>query len=241
MINTNYIYYTYIIGEFKAYPEPVAVKLRRAVYYHNIDLQPNNALKYYRQALEVAEQIGMDPFSDEILGVKIRVAFMMEKTQDYDRAINVLEMVFSDCLRWIEKLGDKPGNEGKRTRVLGKTVALSVKLAELYSSNLIDNIEAAEEKLTYSVVAVLKEKKRREEEGVKDGEGEWITDEEIGASMEGEEEFFIFYPFLLLPLFILIYPNILQTRGNSLTPNPHPPLLFPQPSEPTTKLATTTT
>lgn len=162
----------------------MAAKLRRALFYTNIDLQPNNAVKYYRQALEVADEMGLDPFSDEIIGVKIQVAFLMEKLKQYEKAIEVLEIVHADCLRWIEELGGKEGNEGKRSRVLGKTVGISVKLGELYSSNQIDDTEAAEKKLIYSVTAVLKEKKRREEEGVKEGEGPWMSDEEVGAALE---------------------------------------------------------
>ena len=58
LIYINYIYRVYIIGDFAAYPEPVAAKLRRALYYTNIDLQPKNAIKYYRQALALADEIG---------------------------------------------------------------------------------------------------------------------------------------------------------------------------------------
>lgn len=196
----------------------MAAKLRRALFFTNIDLQPNNAMKYYRQALEVAEEMGIDPFSDEILGVKIKLALMLEKILEYQRAIDVLEIVFADCLRWIDQLGGKPGNEGKRTRVLGKTVGLSVKLGELYSSNLIDNVEAAEEKLMYSVTAVLKEKKRREEEGVKEGEGPWMTDEEVGAALECEKKDLPVPPY---------------EAPNGVPPSPsskHPPNLFNNPN-----------
>ncbi len=68
----------------------------------------------------------MDPFSDEILGVKIQLAALMEKIQQYQKAIDVLEIVRRDCLEWIDKRGSEPGNEGKRTRILGKTVGISV-------------------------------------------------------------------------------------------------------------------
>jgi hypothetical protein len=71
LVYTNYIYNSYIIGAFSKFPEPVAQKLRRALYYTNISLSPKEAVKYYGQALAVADELGMDPFSDEILGVKI--------------------------------------------------------------------------------------------------------------------------------------------------------------------------
>ncbi|KAI9760356.1 MAG: hypothetical protein M1835_000189 [Candelina submexicana] len=184
LIYTNYIYNTYIIGAFHKFPEPVAQRLRRALYYTNISLSPPDALKYYRQALTVADELGMDPFSDEILGVKFQIVALMEKSNQYQKAIDVLELVRRDCLKWIELLGEKPGNEGKRTRILGKQVGISVKLGDLYSGEYIQEREKAEEAFVWAVETVLKEKKRREEQGVKEGEGDWMTDEEIGASLE---------------------------------------------------------
>lgn len=185
LVYTNYIYQVYIIGDFKAYPEPVAAKLRRALYYTNIDVQPKNALKYYKQALDLANEMGLDPFSDAMLGAKIQVATLFEKIHQYHKAIEVLELVRGDCLKWMEKLGGKEGNEGKRTRVLGKTIAISVKLGEHYANEQVRDQEAAEEKLVWAITALLKEQKRREDEGVKEGEGEWMTNEEIGGSLEG--------------------------------------------------------
>lgn len=186
LVYINYIYQSYIVGDFKAYPEPVAAKLRRALYYHNIDLQPKNAVKYYRQALQIAAELGMDPFSDEILGVKIQLSKLFEQIYMYQKAIDVLELVRSDCLQWIEEVGGKPGSEGQRTKVLGKTIGISVKLGEYYAHEQVDNQEAAEERLVWAVTALLKELKRREDEGVKEGEGEWMSNEEIGGALECE-------------------------------------------------------
>lgn len=126
----------------------------------------------------------MDPLSDEILGVKIQVAAVMEKIQLYQKAIDVLEIVRGDCLKWIEQFGGITGNEGKRARVLEKTVGYSAKLGELYSNEQIADPEAAEEKLVWAVTTLLKELKRREEEGVKENEGPWMNNDEIGAALE---------------------------------------------------------
>jgi hypothetical protein len=181
---TNYLYHTYFQGAFHKFPEPVAKQLRKALYYTNIALDPNLAVKYYREALRVADEVGMDPFSDEIIGVKIQLAALMEKIQQYRKAIDILEIVKRDNLRWVEELGYAPGNEGKRTRVLGKTVGISVKLGELYANQYIDEKDAAEERLVWATETVLKEQARREKEGVKPGEGEWLDVDQIGASME---------------------------------------------------------
>lgn len=146
-------------------------------------------MKYYKEALRAADEIGMDPFSDEILGVKIQLASLMEKIQQYQKAIKILEIVRSDCLKWVDELGSKPGNEGNRTRILAKTVGISVKLGELYANKYVMEKEAAEEKLVWAVETVLKEQKRREVEGVKPEEGPWLSPEEIGGSLEGKSTF----------------------------------------------------
>ena len=182
---SNYIYHSYIIGAFHKFPEPVAKQLRKALYYTNISLEPKNAVKYYREALRVADEIGMDPFSDEIIGVKIQVAALMEKVQQYKKAIDILEIVKADNMKWVDKFGNVKGNEGKRTRILGKTVGVSVKLGDLYANEYVLEKDNAEEKLVWAVETVLKEQQRRAKEGVKEGEGEWLSAEEIGGSFEG--------------------------------------------------------
>lgn len=186
LLYSNYIYNNYIIGAFHKFPEPVAKQLRKALYYTNISLQPRDAVKYYREALRVADEIGMDPFSDEIIGVKIQLASFMEKIQQYQKAIDILEIVKGDNLKWLEALGNKPGNEGKRTKVLAKTVGVSVKLGELYANEFVAQKANAEERLVWAVETVLKEQERREKEGVKPDEGDWMSPEEIGGSLEGQ-------------------------------------------------------
>ncbi|KAL8733913.1 MAG: hypothetical protein Q9181_003405 [Wetmoreana brouardii] len=181
----NYLYRNYILGEFLPYPEPVARKLRRALYYSNHDLQPENALKYYKQALQAAAECGMDPFSDEILGVRFQLASFLEKQLMQPRmAIEVLERVRKDCLDWEGGKGREEGRRGERTRVLGQCVRVSVKLGELYARPDIMETEHAEESLVWAVTTLLKEQGRREREGVKEGEGEWMSIEEIGGALE---------------------------------------------------------
>lgn len=186
IVYANYLYQSYIIASFHKYPEPVAQKLRRALYFTNTDLQPKEALKYYKQALEVANELGMDPFSDEIIGVKIQVAALMEKINNFPKAIEVLEILKRDILQWQEMLGGLERNKEKRTRVLKTAIATSIKLGELYSNEYIHDPKTAEERLVWAVETTLREKHRRDTEKVKvEEEGEWMSDDEIGASLEG--------------------------------------------------------
>lgn len=128
----------------------------------------------------------MDPFSDEILGTKIQVAALMERIHQYQKAIDVLEAVRGDCLKWVDLQGVKEGSEVTRSRLLSKSVQLSVKLGELYANEYVDEREAAEERLVWAVETVMKEGRRRDVEGVKEGEGPWMSSEENGAALEGK-------------------------------------------------------
>lgn len=185
LMYANYYYQSYIIGAFTAYPDEVANKLRRALYYTNQDFDPKLASKYYKQALQVAAELDMDPLSDEVLGIKIKVAELMEKITNYPKAIEVLEIVARDCVRWQREFGDLEANKKKRTRVLAKTVAIHIKLGELYSSSYVWNLEEAESRLTWAVETILKEKQRRHDLKVtEEDEGPWVSDDEFGASLE---------------------------------------------------------
>ena len=175
-----------MVDQYSAFPEPVAVKLRRALYYSNVDIKAQDAVRYYKEALALADEAGMFPFSDEVLGIKIQLAAFLEKINQVRKAIEVLELVRADCLRWVDERGGADGNAPARSRVLGKTVSMSVKLGELYASEHVLDAERAEENLVAAVETVLREKRRREQEGVKPGEGDWMTDEEVGGALEGK-------------------------------------------------------
>ncbi|EKD20905.1 putative TPR domain-containing protein [Drepanopeziza brunnea f. sp. 'multigermtubi' MB_m1] len=204
LLYTNYYYHSYIIGAFLKYPEPVAKQLRKALYYTNMSLEPRNAMKYYREALRVADEMNVDSFSDEIMGIKFHIVALLERVQHYQKAIDVLEIVKADNLKWIEILGNKEGNQGKRNRILGKTVSISVKLGELYANQYVLEREKAEEQLVWAVETLLKEQQRREREGVKEGEGEWLSAEEIGGTFEslGHHYEEMNHHYLAAPLFL---------------------------------------
>ena len=74
---------------------------------------------------------------------------------------------------------------GRRRRLLQCAVKAGVKLGELYSHEDIHDRAMAEERLVWAVTSLLKERQRRETEGVKQGEGEWFASgEEIGGALE---------------------------------------------------------
>lgn len=89
-----------------------------------------------------------------------------------------------DCQRWIDEYSDRHWTDGDRSRVLKVIVQLNVKLGELYTSKYMNQPEDAEKRLVDAVEIALKERARREKDGVKEGEGEFLTDEELGGALE---------------------------------------------------------
>ncbi|KAL6878776.1 hypothetical protein J3F83DRAFT_255733 [Trichoderma novae-zelandiae] len=103
---------TFYNSQFSRYPEPVANTLRRAIYYTNYKPDPELALRFYKKAMEQCAEIGLDPFSDEVLGIRIQVAFWLEKINSHKAAIDVLESVLGDCRKWIDVM-EQSAKDGK--------------------------------------------------------------------------------------------------------------------------------
>ncbi|KAF1957191.1 hypothetical protein CC80DRAFT_444714 [Byssothecium circinans] len=198
-------YQNIIIKPYHNFPEPVAKKLRRALFYSRgayLDIKEAN--KYFRQALQVASEEGMDPFSDEIMGVKYTIAALFEEAGYYAMACDVLEIMRADCQRWMDEFSDRHWNDGNRSRVKKNMVQINVKLGQLYDCKYMNEPEDAEKRLVEAVESVLKERQRRETEGLRQGEGEFMTDDEVGATLEALGQHYEQNDshYLALPLFV---------------------------------------
>ncbi|KAF2036424.1 hypothetical protein EK21DRAFT_52141 [Setomelanomma holmii] len=199
-------YYKNVIQRpYHNFPEPVAKKLRKALFYSRgkwLDIREAN--KHFRQALALADEMGMDPFSDEIMGVKYAIAALFEEADYYSLAVDVLEIMRSDCQRWVDEFSHKHFNDGNRSRVMKNMVQINVKLAQLYDTRYVNEPENGGKRLVEAVESALREKQRRETEGVKSGEGPWLTNDEMGATLEAlgthYEQFDSHY--LATPLFV---------------------------------------
>jgi hypothetical protein len=180
-------YKNVIIKPYHNFPEPVAKKLRKALFYSRgkwLDIREAN--KYFRQALAAAEEEGMDPFSDEIMGVKYTIAALFEDAGYYSLAVDVLEIMRSDCTKWVDEFSDRHWNDGDRSRVKKNLVQINLKLGQLYDVKYVNEPENGGKRLTEAVESALREKQRRDKEGLKPGEGEWLTSDEMGGALEGE-------------------------------------------------------
>lgn len=229
----SYVEITRVQPQYHKFPPPVAEQLRTAVYYTEIDLNPPKALKAYKEALRIAVDMGMHPFSDEVLGIKLQVAMMLEKSGLVKPAVEVLERTKAEVLKWIEdgrKAESAPADKSKvgqvpvkanispenvqihtdgledaerqlkemqefearqRDRALKKVVGMEMKLAELYSSEYIQDEKKAEDAQVAAVELCLKEMHRRQSLGLPVGGGaagegdseSWLNMTEIATAL----------------------------------------------------------
>ncbi|KAM0246270.1 hypothetical protein ACHAQJ_010289 [Trichoderma viride] len=134
---------TFYNSQFSRYPEPVANTLRRAIYYTNIKPDPELALRYYKKAMEQCTEVGLDPFSDEVLGIRIQVSFWLEKINSHKAAIDVLESVLGDCRKWIDVMEQsvKDGKVNDEGRYVGDVRPIAA--ANTASDSKADEAEQA--------------------------------------------------------------------------------------------------
>lgn len=149
------------------------------------------------------------------MGIKIQMAAWLEKIGHIKAAADILSTVLSENKKWLSVFETAPQTlpsapvpgtvvgEGEsqrtitkeefeswlwssRNRILAKSCAISVKVGELYADDHVMQNDKSHEALTWAVETSLEEFRRRAKEGVKEGEGDWLTPEEIGGSFECE-------------------------------------------------------
>ena len=94
------------------FPPEVATQLRRALYFTEVTLDPARALEEYKLALKVAIEKGLHPYSDEVVGIKIQVAAMLEKAGLIKPSIDVLERTKKNSLEWIKMSREQASTAG---------------------------------------------------------------------------------------------------------------------------------
>jgi len=119
------------------------------------------------------------------MGVKYTIAALFEDAGYYSLAIDVLEIMRNDCQKWVDEFSDKHWTTGNRSRVKKNMVQINLKLGQLYDVRYVNEPENGEKRLVEAVESALKEQQRRERDGVKNGEGPWLTNDEMGGVLEG--------------------------------------------------------
>ena len=189
-------------SQMGSYPEKVGLKLRRGIYFTDISPDAAQAMKAYVQALQLAEEMGMHPLCNEVIGIKTELVRFLEKTGNIANAIEVCEALKSDCLRWIEREAEvlkadketqgraerEAAARGERTRLLGWACKIATRTADLYA--LTRDHAKMESNLVWAVETTIRERQRRDREGVKPGEGEWLDLDDQGSQLESLAHFY---------------------------------------------------
>ncbi|QIW94512.1 hypothetical protein AMS68_000030 [Peltaster fructicola] len=183
LLSVNWYYHKYL--RLHNYPEEVAKQLRKAIYYNKFDFKPNESIKYYKEAIVKAEEVGMDCWSDEVIGIKVTVADLMERLEQWDVEIKALEVIRRDLLKKAKEYEAQSEHKKDRNRLLKWATKLSVKLGELYSKPEVWHREAAETHLSWAVQTMIQERQRRTNLKLTDEEeGDWMSTEELAATCE---------------------------------------------------------
>ncbi|KAL4955712.1 hypothetical protein BDW69DRAFT_160080 [Aspergillus filifer] len=85
------------------FPAPVGKELRKAIYFTEVNFQPKKALQHYQEALKLAPENGMHPFSNEVVGIKLKAAEMLEQAGAMHQSIRTLELLQENIVKWVTK------------------------------------------------------------------------------------------------------------------------------------------
>jgi hypothetical protein len=103
LLRSLYVQTTDVNEKVTSFPDPVAKELRKALYYTEVNLEPQKALDHYRAAFSIATDIGMHPYSDEVMGIKLQMVDLMVKAGFHKRATQLLGRISSDAIVWVNR------------------------------------------------------------------------------------------------------------------------------------------
>ena len=185
-----------------AYPPPVEERLRLALHFTHVQPDGPKAIRYFQEALSIAAGHGMDPFSNEAMGLRIRYAQMLE---DFGRGLQAAEIVKSIVNDYEEELfevdrqllsystapatrpqgvsnsGTSRSSEYSRSNLVKGLIQAQVKLASLYASDHIQNPRLAKESLSEAINLLVRETKDASSKGLSEDNNAALTYEEIAA------------------------------------------------------------
>lgn len=155
--------YTRVAPEYSAYPTGVEQRLRVALHFTHVSPDPDLAAKNFVEALKQADDAGMDPFSKEVMGIRIRFSEMMEKFGRVKGAVEILNNIAKDSEARLQELdlSDKTTSEttSLRTGLLRGIIQARVKASTLYDSEYLQDPTSAKETLSDAVGLLVKETK----------------------------------------------------------------------------------
>ncbi|KAJ9638152.1 hypothetical protein H2204_004463 [Knufia peltigerae] len=173
------------------YPPEVEERLRLALHYTHIQPDPETSAKYFLQAIQKAEEAGMDPLKPDALGIRIRFSQMWENFGHIKSAIEILDGMVKDVQQKVAEIdegragGAMPSEQEEATRrtLLRATIQAKVKLASLYESDYMQDRSMAKQVLSDAVGLVVKETKDPQTNGFTNDNSAGMTTGEIAAML----------------------------------------------------------
>lgn len=193
-----YDQYTRVDPLFADWPAPVENQLRIALHFTHVNPNPNQAAECFAGALEAAEKCGMDPFSKEVMGIRIRLAEMLEHFGRAKSSIEVLNSIVNDCQGKLTELSrgtvlkalkDERGSTqeekdlAQHTAVLRNIIQAKVKIAGLYDSEFIQDPTSAKKTLSEAVGLLVQHTQDSQTKGFHEDNAAGLGLEEIAAML----------------------------------------------------------
>ena len=146
-------------------------------------------MEYFKRALDAIEELGMQPTQQEVIELRFNIALFLEKFHQPLPAIDTIKGIRDDCQSWLKHMNRGRLNKD-RTRILQSIVETNVRLGELYAHERVNDLDAAEEHFLAAVEMCVRETNRRETQGVRKDEGDWMSNDEMGATLEKAADMF---------------------------------------------------
>ena len=199
---------TRVAPQYSAFPPNVEQLLRLALHHTHVRPDPDAAADAYTRALEEAERSKMDPFGKEVLGIRIKLAEMLEKFGRAKGAVEVLKGIAKDCeeqVRDLERgsvLKQRLGNEPRTTdqeevdgdvrkNLLRQVIQCEVKAADLCIGEYIQDEKMAKDFLSKAMKIVVEESKDVRNNGFSEDNGAGLTLEEIAAILSQTAQLYL--------------------------------------------------
>jgi hypothetical protein len=193
-----YDQYTKVDPLFADWPAPVENQLRIALHFTHVDPNPNQAAESFDGALAAAEKCGMDPFSKEVMGIRIRLAEMLEQFGRAKSSIEVLNSLAKDCQEKLTELsrgtvlkelkGENASTQEEKdlaqhTTILKTIIQVKVKIAGLYDSEFIQDPASAKKTLSEAVGLLVQHTQDPQAKGFHEDNAAGLSLEEIAAML----------------------------------------------------------
>ena len=199
---------TRVAPQYSAFPPNVEQLLRLALHHTHVRPDPDLAAVAFTRALEEAERSKMDPFGKEVLGIRIRLAEMLEKFGRAKGAVEILKDIAKDCEERVRDLDrgrvlrQRLGNELKtmdpedvdgnlRKDLLRQVIQCDVKAADLCVGDYIQENNTAKDFLSKAMKIIVEESNDVRDKGFSEDNGTGLTLDEIAAILSQTAELYL--------------------------------------------------